>query len=120
MPPSPSPADRRSHQAPARAPEHGVRGGRQTKPLPAAVRRWAEQHIGSVTDVHDASHDWERSRVWELEGGDGGRWYVKISPSVKFFTRETLACVRAVSDRLRTVSRSLARLRARLSDLNSP
>ncbi|MFB6884178.1 phosphotransferase enzyme family protein [Streptomyces noursei] len=64
---------------------------RQTKPMPVAVRRWAEQRIGPVTDVHDASHDWERSRVWELEGGGGGRWYVKVSPSVKFFTRETRA-----------------------------
>ncbi|MER6441928.1 hypothetical protein ABT275_37165 [Streptomyces sp. NPDC001185] len=56
---------------------------RQTKPLPVAVRRWAEQRIGPVTDVRDAPHDWERSRVWELEGRGGGHWYMKVSPSVK-------------------------------------
>ncbi|GGY88196.1 hypothetical protein GCM10010343_11680 [Streptomyces avidinii] len=41
--------------------------------------------------VRDASHDWDRSRVWELEGADGMRRYVKVSPSEKFFTRETRA-----------------------------
>jgi hypothetical protein len=61
------------------------------KPLPMAVRRWAEQRIGPVTAVRDASHDWYRSRVWELEGAGGASWYVKVSPSAKFFTRETRA-----------------------------
>jgi aminoglycoside phosphotransferase (APT) family kinase protein len=68
-----------------------VRGVRQTKALPAAVRRWSEQRIGPVTAVRDASHDWYRSRVWELEGEGAARWYVKVSPSVKSFTRETRA-----------------------------
>ncbi|MHC3391042.1 phosphotransferase enzyme family protein [Streptomyces lavendulocolor] len=64
---------------------------RQTKPLPTAVRRWAEQRIGPVVAVRDASHDWHRSRVWELTGEGGACWYVKVSPSVRFFTRETRA-----------------------------
>ncbi|MDQ0840346.1 aminoglycoside phosphotransferase family protein [Streptomyces sp. V1I6] len=64
---------------------------RRTKPLPATVQRWAEQRIGPVVAVRDASHDWYRSKVWELEGSGARRWYVKISPSVKFFTRETRA-----------------------------
>ncbi|GLJ92613.1 phosphotransferase enzyme family protein [Streptomyces poonensis] len=63
----------------------------QTKPLPATVRRWAEQRIGPVVTVRDASHDWDRSRVWELQGAGGARRYVKVSPSEKFFTRETRA-----------------------------
>ncbi|WP_037879680.1 phosphotransferase [Streptomyces sp. NRRL F-5727] len=64
---------------------------RQTKSLPVAVQRWAEQFTGPVVTVHDASHDWHRSRVWELTGKGGARWYVKVSPSVKFFARETRA-----------------------------
>lgn len=64
---------------------------RPPKPLPAAVRQWAEQRIGHVVSVRDASHDWDRSRVWELEGADGVHRYVKVSPSEKFFTRETRA-----------------------------
>ncbi|MFE6743558.1 phosphotransferase [Streptomyces tubercidicus] len=64
---------------------------RQTKPLPATVRRWAEQRIGPIVAVRDTSHDWYRSRVWELEGEGEARRYVKVSPSEKFFTRETRA-----------------------------
>ncbi|MGW3466422.1 phosphotransferase, partial [Streptomyces olivaceoviridis] len=64
---------------------------RQTKPLPTTVQRWAEQRTGPVVAVRDASHDWHRSQVWELTGEGGARWYVKVSPSVRFFTRETRA-----------------------------
>ncbi|MGW1893964.1 phosphotransferase [Streptomyces sp. NPDC002004] len=64
---------------------------RQTKPPPATVQNWAEQRTGPVVAVRDASHDWHRSRVWELAGEGGARWYVKVSPSVKFFSRETRA-----------------------------
>ncbi|WP_405562904.1 hypothetical protein OG418_00775 [Streptomyces phaeochromogenes] len=62
-----------------------------TKPLPAALKRWAEQRIGPVVSVRDASHSWDRSRVWDLEGGSGVHRYLKVSPSVKFFTRESRA-----------------------------
>lgn len=62
-----------------------------TKPLPEALQRWAEQQIGPVVSVRDASHDWDRSRVWALEGERGVHRYLKVSPSVKFFTRESRA-----------------------------
>ncbi|MFF3356723.1 aminoglycoside phosphotransferase [Streptomyces sp. NPDC002917] len=62
-----------------------------TKPLPAALKGWAEQRIGPVVSVRDASHDWDRSRVWDLEGERGVHHYLKVSPSVKFFTRESRA-----------------------------
>ncbi|MFJ5733991.1 phosphotransferase [Streptomyces microflavus] len=64
---------------------------REKKQLPETVRHWAEQRVGPVAPVRDASHDWDRSRVWELAGPSGARWYVKVSPSAKFFTRETRA-----------------------------
>ncbi|MFG3193801.1 phosphotransferase enzyme family protein [Streptomyces omiyaensis] len=64
---------------------------RQTKSLPIAVQRWAEQFTGPVVTVRDASHDWHRSRVWELTGESGAGWYVKVAPSGKFFARETRA-----------------------------
>ncbi|MEW2373515.1 phosphotransferase [Streptomyces sp. NPDC006656] len=63
----------------------------RTKPLPAALQRWAEQRIGPVVAVRDASHDWDRSRVWDLEGERGVHHYLKVPPSVKFFTRESRA-----------------------------
>ncbi|MFI5752357.1 phosphotransferase enzyme family protein [Streptomyces sp. NPDC051644] len=62
-----------------------------TKPLPSALQRWAEQQVGPVVSVRDASHDWDRSRVWDLEGERGVHHYLKVSPSVKFFTRESRA-----------------------------
>ncbi|WP_093802083.1 aminoglycoside phosphotransferase family protein [Streptomyces sp. Wb2n-11] len=61
------------------------------KPLPAALKRWAERRIGPVVSVCDASHDWDRSRVWDLEGERQVHHYLKVSPSVKFFTRESRA-----------------------------
>lgn len=62
-----------------------------SKPLPSKLLRWAEERIGAVTAVRDASHDWDRSRVWELAGTGGTSWYLKISPSAKFYMRETRA-----------------------------
>ncbi|MFJ3921632.1 hypothetical protein [Streptomyces sp. NPDC090022] len=92
MPPSPAAADAfASHSSYASHPDREVHGVRQTKPLPTTVQRWAERRTGPVVAVRDASHDWHRSRVWELTGKGGARWYVKVSPSVKFFTRETRA-----------------------------
>ncbi|MEV1047573.1 phosphotransferase [Streptomyces sp. NPDC049916] len=62
-----------------------------TKPLPDTVRQWAQQRVGPVASERDASHDGDRSRVWELAGPGRARWYVKVSPSATFFTRETRA-----------------------------
>ncbi|MET9697790.1 phosphotransferase [Streptomyces sp. NPDC006529] len=61
------------------------------KTLPAPLLRWAEERIGAVAAVRDASHDWDRSRVWELEGTGGVSWYLKVSPSEKFYLRESRA-----------------------------
>ncbi|MER6516704.1 phosphotransferase [Streptomyces sp. NPDC001553] len=62
-----------------------------SKPLPALLLRWAQNRIGAVAAVRDASHDWDRSRVWELEGVGGASWYLKVSPSEKFYMRESRA-----------------------------
>ncbi|MFF5962782.1 phosphotransferase [Streptomyces collinus] len=64
---------------------------RTAKPIPAELRAWAEQRIGSAVDVRDVSHDRPASRVWALECSHGVRRYVKVSPSDTFFTRETRA-----------------------------
>ncbi|MCX5275403.1 phosphotransferase enzyme family protein [Streptomyces virginiae] len=61
------------------------------KTLPALLLRWAEERIGAVSAIRDASHDWDRSRVWELEGMGGVSWYLKVSPSEKFYMRESRA-----------------------------
>ncbi|MGE7384174.1 phosphotransferase [Streptomyces sp. NPDC004126] len=68
----------------------------RSKTLPATVRHWAEQRTGHIVAVRDASHAWPRSRVWELTGSSGACWYVKISPSTKFYARETRAYRRIV------------------------
>ncbi|MGW0393490.1 phosphotransferase enzyme family protein [Streptomyces sp. NPDC003042] len=62
-----------------------------SKPLPALLLRWAEERIGAVAAVRDASHNWDRSRVWELEGIGGASWYLKVSPSEKFYMCESRA-----------------------------
>ncbi|MFE2527403.1 aminoglycoside phosphotransferase [Streptomyces sp. NPDC059382] len=61
------------------------------KTPPALLLRWAEERIGAVAAVRDASHDRDRSRVWELEGVGGVSWYLKVSPSEKFYMRESRA-----------------------------
>ncbi|MER6447225.1 phosphotransferase enzyme family protein [Streptomyces venezuelae] len=66
------------------------------KSLPTGVKRWAEQRLGPAVTVRNASHERPSSRVWELERGDGVRFYVKVSPSEAAFTRESLAYASAV------------------------
>ncbi|MCX4546148.1 phosphotransferase [Streptomyces sp. NBC_01565] len=68
----------------------------EAKPLPPELRIWAEQHVGPVVSVRDASHARPDSRVWELRRGDGVRYYLKVSPNEKSFTRESLAYRHAV------------------------
>jgi hypothetical protein len=60
------------------APGRGVCRISPTKPLPAALQRWAEQRIGPVGFVRDASHSWDRSRVWDLKGERGVHHYLKV------------------------------------------
>jgi hypothetical protein len=64
--------------------------------MPTALRAWAERNAGSVHSVRDASHPRPNSRVWELTRPDDVRFFVKVSPSVKFFQRETFAYWHAV------------------------
>lgn len=73
------------------------RGPRQPKSLPVVLQRWAEHRIGPVVAVRDSSHDWPRSRVWELKDEDGVRRFLKVSPSEKFFSRESRAYRHVVS-----------------------
>ncbi|MGW8876937.1 aminoglycoside phosphotransferase family protein [Streptomyces mirabilis] len=63
-----------------------------SKSLPDAVQAWAESVLGPLTVVRDASHPRPGSRVWEVtHQRDGARHFVKISPTPKFFARETRA-----------------------------
>ncbi|OIJ63566.1 aminoglycoside phosphotransferase family protein [Streptomyces mangrovisoli] len=61
------------------------------KALPTVLRRWAERETGGVTEVRDASHPRENSRVWELVGGNDCRFYLKVSPTARAYERETFA-----------------------------
>ncbi|MFJ9420021.1 phosphotransferase [Streptomyces sp. NPDC101227] len=47
--------------------------------------------IGPITLVRDASWNRANSKVWELTCADGTRFFLKISPSKVFYTRETHA-----------------------------
>ncbi|MCM1974558.1 phosphotransferase [Streptomyces sp. G1] len=69
---------------------------REQQSFPAELTGWVEQHLGPVTTVRDASHDRPSSRVWELEAGKGGRYYLKVSPDGESFTRENWAYRSAV------------------------
>jgi hypothetical protein len=63
-----------------------------SKTLPAAVHAWAEGVLGPLTVVRDASHPRPASQVWEVTHRvDDARHFVKISPTPKFFARETRA-----------------------------
>lgn len=69
-----------------------VGGMTDTTALPDSVHAWAESVLGPLTAVRDASHPRPESRVWEVtHRGDGPRHFVKISPTPKFFARETRA-----------------------------
>ncbi|MFB7512896.1 hypothetical protein [Streptomyces sp. NPDC056144] len=39
------------------------------------MQHWAEPFIGPVVTVRDALHNWHRSRVRDLAGEGGARWY---------------------------------------------
>ncbi|MEU4175698.1 hypothetical protein [Streptomyces sp. NPDC026589] len=50
-----------------------MRCAKETKQLPQSVKDRAGQRIGPVVSVHDASHDWHRSRACKLTGQGGVR-----------------------------------------------
>ncbi|WP_217556762.1 phosphotransferase [Streptomyces sp. GbtcB6] len=49
---------------------------------------FAEQTIGPLMEVTDASWAREASRVWRLTGRDGGSWFLKVHQGPKFHQRE--------------------------------
>ncbi|MFD6334842.1 NUDIX domain-containing protein [Streptomyces niveus] len=61
------------------------------KALPTVLRDWAERATGAIDEVRDASHLRANSRVWELVRADGCRFYLKVSPTVRMYERETFA-----------------------------
>ncbi|ALO98605.1 NUDIX hydrolase [Streptomyces hygroscopicus subsp. limoneus] len=53
-----------------------------------AVRTFAEQAVGRITEWTDASWAREESRVWRAAGAEDGEWYVKIHQNDRFHQRE--------------------------------
>ncbi|AGF68124.1 hypothetical protein SHJGH_8462 [Streptomyces hygroscopicus subsp. jinggangensis TL01] len=53
-----------------------------------AVRTFAEQAVGRITEWTDASWAREESRVWRAAGAEDGEWYVKIHQNDRFHHRE--------------------------------
>ncbi|GGZ25590.1 hypothetical protein GCM10010300_81220 [Streptomyces olivaceoviridis] len=53
-----------------------------------AVRAFAEQAVGRITEWTDASWAREESRVWRVRGAEGGEWYIKIHQNARFHHRE--------------------------------
>ncbi|MEU0443720.1 aminoglycoside phosphotransferase [Streptomyces sp. NPDC006186] len=66
------------------------------KPLSEPLQAWACSEVGEITAVRDAAWPRVTSRVWEITCADGGRRFLKVSPTPKFFTCETLAYRSAV------------------------
>ncbi|MFD5032101.1 phosphotransferase enzyme family protein [Streptomyces sp. NPDC058220] len=64
--------------------------------LPPSLRAWAERLLGPLSAVHDASQPRENSRVWEVTGSHGRRFFLKQSPSPKSYERETFGYQSAV------------------------
>ncbi|MFF3750176.1 phosphotransferase enzyme family protein [Streptomyces sp. NPDC002018] len=69
---------------------------RPAKPLPSSLRAWAEQAVGPLSCVRDASHPRENSRVWDITDSLGRRFFVKQSPTAAFYERETFGYRSAV------------------------
>ncbi|MFJ1756461.1 NUDIX domain-containing protein [Kitasatospora sp. NPDC088134] len=57
----------------------------------AAVREFTERAVGRLSSWTDVSWARPGSRVWRAEGGQGGRWYVKVHRSASFHAREVEA-----------------------------
>ncbi|WP_440580983.1 phosphotransferase [Streptomyces sp. PT19] len=56
-----------------------------------AVRAFAEQAVGRITDWTDVSWARAESRVWRADGAEGGTWYVKVHQNDRFHRREVTA-----------------------------
>lgn len=66
------------------------------KILPPVLRAWAERSIGPLGSVRDASHPRAGSRVWDVTDTRGRHFFVKQSPSPRFYERETFGYQSAV------------------------
>ncbi|MEU0277913.1 aminoglycoside phosphotransferase family protein [Streptomyces sp. NPDC006195] len=66
------------------------------KPLPPSLREWAERVVGPLSAVQDASHPRASSRVWDVTGSRGRRFFIKQSASASFYERETFGYQSAV------------------------
>ncbi|MFE4373782.1 phosphotransferase enzyme family protein [Streptomyces sp. NPDC056835] len=66
------------------------------KSLPSSLRVWAERVVGPLSAVQDASHPRETSRVWDVTGGRGRRFFIKQSASAALYERETFGYQSAV------------------------
>lgn len=58
---------------------------------PLALRDFAERAVGRVARITDVSWTRSGSRVWRLDGPDGGRWYLKRHRGPRFHDREVAA-----------------------------
>ncbi|MFF5488680.1 NUDIX domain-containing protein [Streptomyces virginiae] len=56
-----------------------------------AVREFAEQAVGRIRTWTDASWPRETSRVWRVDGEEGGVWFVKVHQNDRFHHREVEA-----------------------------
>ncbi|MFB7513181.1 phosphotransferase [Streptomyces sp. NPDC056144] len=56
-----------------------------------AVRAFAERAVGRIAGWTDVSWPREESRVWRVDGSEGGEWYVKIHQNDRFHRREVSA-----------------------------
>ncbi|PVE11708.1 phosphotransferase enzyme family protein [Streptomyces scopuliridis] len=66
------------------------------KTLPPSLRVWAERVVGPLSAVRDASHPRETSRVWDVTGSRGRRFFIKQSASAALYERETFGYQSAV------------------------
>ncbi len=71
-------------------------GVTQAKSLPEPLRAWAGPVIGEIAAVRDAAWPRVASQVWEITSAEGDRYFVKVSPTPKFFAYETRAYRSAV------------------------
>ncbi|MFF3662877.1 hypothetical protein [Streptomyces olivochromogenes] len=63
--------------------------------LPSPLTSWAEQVLGPLEAVRDASHARDTSQVWKVTRHAGDR-YVQVAPKPVLSTRETRAYREAV------------------------
>lgn len=74
--------------------------------IPARIEDLITTAVGEFELV--AEHSWpgpDRPQIWEVRGSDGQRWFIKRHAGPKGHRREVAACVRVVTDLVRTLRR---------------